>query len=317
MSRYAADEFARIMTFIKVVEAGGFSAAARDVSSTSVVSRQVKSLEEELGVRLFNRNTRKVALTDAGRRFYERASAIALDIKRAKSEVIAQEEEVRGTLRAALRVTAGTTIVVPALPRLLSQYPNLTVDITLTDERRDLIANNIDVAMWLGDLPASDLVARRLSRTGRIVCGSPAYFERHGVPREPADLRHHNCLLFAQPAYDSQWRFARDGKEEVVEVQGSVKSENGLVLLSAGLANLGVMIAHRWMVRDLLAQGRMITVLKDYTVRPRPADADLFAIVPSGLSRSRKVRAFVDFLVELFREQDQGLATSPSNGRGG
>jgi len=302
MGRYATDEFARIMTFIKVVEAGSFSAAARDVSSTSAVSRHVKSLEEELGVRLLNRNTRRLALTDAGRRFYDRASAIALELKKAKSEVSSQKEEVRGTLRASLRVTAGTTIVVPALPRFLSQYPDLELDITLTDERRDLIANNIDVAMWLGELPDSDLVARRLCRTGRIVCGSPAYFERRGVPHEPAELRHHNCLLYAQPSYSNLWRFTRDGREEVVEVAGSVKSENGLVLLSAALANLGIIIAHRWMMRDLLAQGRMITVLKDYTVHPRPGDADLFAVFPSGLSRSRKIRVFIEFLAELFRE---------------
>jgi DNA-binding transcriptional LysR family regulator len=248
MGRYAADEFTRIMTFIKVVEAGGFSAAARDVSSTSAVSRQVQSLESELGVRLLNRNTRRVALTDAGRRFYARASAIARELKQAKSEVSSQEEEVRGTLRVTLRVTAGTTIVVPALPRFLSQYPNLELDIALTDERRDLIANNIDVVMWLGDLPDSDLIARRLCRTGRVVCGSPAYFERHGIPREPESLRHHNCLLYAQPSYGNRWSFTRDGKETAVEVRGSVKSENGLVLLSAALTNLGIFIDHRWPV---------------------------------------------------------------------
>lgn len=222
MGRYATDEFTRIMTFIKVVEAGSFSAVARDVSSTSAVPRQVKSLEEELGVRLLNRNTRRLALTDAGRRFYERAVVIAADLKKAKSEVTSQEEMVRGTLRVSLRVMAGTTIVVPALPRFLAQYPDLELDIVLTDERRDLIAHNIDVAMWLGDLPDSDLVARRLCRTGRIVCGSPAYFEKHGVPQEPEDLRNHSCLLYAQPSYDNRWRFTRDGKETSVEVRSSI-----------------------------------------------------------------------------------------------
>jgi DNA-binding transcriptional LysR family regulator len=297
------DDFTRIQTFIKVVEAGSFSAAARDQSSTSTVVRQVKSLEDELGVRLLNRSTRRLSLTDAGRRFYDRVTPISQELKKAKSEVISLEEDVKGLLRACLRVTAGTTVVVPALPKFLSQYPELELDISLTDERRDLIANNIDVAMWLGELPDSGLVARRLSRSGRIVCGSPAYFERHGIPRKPQDLGHHNCLMFTAPSYGNRWSFSREGQIEVVEVRGSVRSDNGMVLLSSGLASLGVIIVHKWMVRDLLAQGRLITVLREYTVNPRPGDADLYAVFPSSRNLSRKVRVFVDFLVEAFSEQ--------------
>src|SRR5438067_8750957 len=167
------DDFTRIRTFIKVVEAGSFSAAARDISSTSSVARQVKSLEDELGVRLLNRSTRRLALTDGGRRFYERVKAVAMDLDNASAEVKAMHDDVKGVLRVSLRVTAGTTVVVPALPRLIGMHPELELDITLTDERRDLIANNIDVAMWLGDLPDADLVARRLSPTKRIVCAAP------------------------------------------------------------------------------------------------------------------------------------------------
>lgn len=299
------DDFTRIKTFIKVVDAGSFSAAAADESSVSTVARQVKSLEDELGVRLLNRTTRRLALTDAGRRFYDRVTAIAHDLKKAKSEVSSLEEGVKGLLRVSLRVTAGTTVVVPALPRLLSQYPDLELDISLTDERRDLIANNIDVAMWLGDLPDSQIVARRLSRSQRIVCGSPAYFERHGVPRTPKDLRSHNCLLFAAPSYGNLWSFTHDGKLEVVEVGGSIKSDNGLVLLSSGLANLGILIVHAWMVRELIAEGRLTRVLSEYTVNPRTGDADLYAVFPSSRGLSRKVRVFVDFLVEVFSESDQ------------
>jgi DNA-binding transcriptional LysR family regulator len=299
------DDFTRIKTFIKVVEAGSFSAAARDESSVSTVARQVKSLEEELGVRLLNRSTRRLALTDAGQRFYERVSAIAYELKKAKSEVSSLEEDVRGLLRVSLRVTAGTTVVVPALPKLLSQYPELELDISLTDERRELIANNIDVAMWLGELPDSQIVARRLSRTRRIVCGSPAYLERHGIPRAPKDLRHHNCLLFAAPSYGNLWSFTHDGQLEVVEVRGSVKSDNGLVLLSSGLANLGIFIVHAWMVRDLIAEGRLTRILSEYTVNPRTGDADLYAVFPSSRGLSRKVRVFVDFLVDVFRDDGE------------
>lgn len=301
------DDFTRIKTFIKVVEAGSFSAAARDVSSTSSVARQVKSLEDELGVRLLNRTTRSLALTEAGRRFYDRVSAIASDLNGAFSEAKSLQDEVKGLLRVSLRVSAGTTVVVPALPRLLSQYPELQLEITLADERRDLIANNIDVAMWLGDLPDAEIVARRLSPSTRIVCGSPAYFERHGIPRTPQDLRHHSCLLFAAPSYRNRWSFTRDGRLEEVDVGGTIRSENGLVLLSSGQAGLGVIIVHEWMVRHLLADGRMVRVLSDYTVNPRPGDAELYAVFPSHRGLSRKVRVFIDFLVETFKtEADTG-----------
>ena len=298
------DEFTRIKTFIKVVEAGSFSAAARDVSSVSSVARQVKSLEDELGVRLLNRNTRSLALTDVGRAFYERVTAIACDLEKAKSEVSSMQEEVKGILRASLRVTAGTTIVVPALPKFLERYPDLELDLLLTDERLDLIANNLDVAMWLGALPDAEIVARRLSPTRRIVYGSPAYFERHGVPQTPQDLRQHLCLLFSARAYRNRWGFFRDDRFEEVDVRGSIRSDNGLILLSAALSDLGIGIAHEWMVRRHLDEGKLVRVLSEYTVNPRPGDADLFAVFPSSRGMSRKVRVFIDFLIETFQEHE-------------
>jgi DNA-binding transcriptional LysR family regulator len=164
--------------------------------------------------------------------------------------------------------------------------------------------------MWLGDLPNAEIVARRLSRSERIVCGTPAYFEKHGIPCKPEDLARHNCLLFAAPSYGNVWSFTRDGKQEDVEVRGSVRSDNGLVLLSSALADVGVEIAHAWMVRDHLAEGRLIRVLSEYTVNPRPGDADLYAVFPSSRGLSRKVRVFVDFLVEAFSEAPVSGQTS-------
>src|SRR5438105_7121798 len=164
------DEFTRIQTFIRVVEAGSFSAAARDVSSTSSVARQVKALEDELGVRLLNRSTRSLSLTDAGRSFYSRVTAISKDLRVAKAEVKSLHDEVKGPLRVSLRVGAGTPVIVPALPRLLARYPELMLDISLSDEKKNLVTTGIDVAVWLGESPYSDVVARRLSRSRRIVC---------------------------------------------------------------------------------------------------------------------------------------------------
>ena len=304
------DEFARIQTFIKVVESGSFSAAARHDSSISSVARQVKSLEDELGVRLLNRSTRSLSLTEPGRAFYERVSAIARNLSNAKSEAKSFQESVKGTLRVSLRVSAGTTIIVPALPALLEKYPELSLDISLTDERQDLVANNIDVAVWMGELPDSEVVARRLSPMQRIVCGSPAYFKRHRAPKTPADLRRHNCILFTARSFGNVWNFTKDGEREEIQVRGNVRSSNGLVLLAAALAGMGVIVVHEWMVRYDLSQGRLLKVLSDYTVNPAPIEAELFAVYPSRVGLSRKVRVFVDFLVELFHGTEDTAATA-------
>ncbi len=298
--RRIMSELARIQTFIRVVEAGSFSAAARETSSTSSVARQVKSLEDELGVRLLNRNTRSLSLTEPGRLFYERACQITNDLKKARTEVQSFQETVKGVLRVSLRVSAGTTVIVPALPRFLDQYPDLTVDVSLSDERRDLISENIDVAVWMGKLPDSEIVARRLSPSQRVVCGAPEYFERYGTPTSPSDLYHHKCLLFSARNYGDSWGFTRDGVYQDIKAEGGIRSDNGLVLLSAALAGAGLIVVHDWMVKPYLTDGRLMRVLSDYTVNPRPGDAELYVVYASGRSLSKKVRVFVDFLVDLF-----------------
>ena len=293
------DEFTRIKTFIDVVEAGSFSRAAQGMS-ISAITRRVQSLEDELGVRLLNRNTRGLSLTDAGRQFYERVIGIRSDLSGAITEVKSLQHDVKGLLRVSLRAATATTIIVPALPKLLARYPDLQLELIVTDEKRDLIANNIDVAVWLGRLPNS-VIARRLSPNRRVVCGTPAYFDRHGVPLAPSDLKGHNCLLYT-PTFVHSWYFVRNGEHEEVEVGGNLSSDNGLVLLAAALADIGIAVVFEWMVRDLIAAGRLTQVLADYTVNPHPGDADLSAVWSSSRGMSRKVRVFVDFLVELFSD---------------
>lgn len=302
------DELGRINTFIKVVEAGSFSAVARDSSSISSVARQVKSLEDELGIRLLNRSTRRLSLTEAGRVFYERTRTIARDLGGAISEAQSFQDDVKGLLRVSLRVSTGTTVVIPALPAFLEAYPQLDVDITLTDERQDFIADNIDVAIWLGPLPDSELVARRLSPPQRIVCGSPEYFARHGTPQQPQDLQSHSCVLFKARSYGNTWRFSKDGQQQEIAVTGRVCSENTLVLLSTALAGLGLIMVHEYTVRPLIAEGRLVPVLGAYTASPRTGDADLYAVYTSSRGLSRKVRVFVDFLGDLFG-QPQAVAS--------
>ncbi|CAN7742321.1 LysR family transcriptional regulator [Variovorax sp. LjRoot178] len=305
------DELARIQTFIKVVEAGSFSAAARDSSSTSSVARQIKSLEDELGVRLLNRNTRGISLSEPGRIFYERACKLAVDLNNAKSEAQSFQQSVKGLLKISLRVSTGTTIIIPALPAFLERYPELSLDVTLTDERQDLVANHIDVAVWMGQLPDSEIVARRLIPSQRIVCGASSYFNRHGVPVSPRDLERHSCLLFTAPQYGNTWRFNRNGVQEEITVAGKLRTGNVLALLSGALSGLGMIMVHDWTVRSQIEAGALVRVLQDYAVSPISTDADLHVVYPSSRGMSMKVRVFVDFLVQLFERKNAPSADMP------
>ena len=290
------DDFGKIKTFIEVVDAGSFSRAARGMS-VSAVTRRVQSLEDELGVRLLNRNTRGLSLTDAGRNFYDRVTGISVDLDIAVSEVKSLQHDVRGQLRVSLRNSAAM-ILVPLFKTLLASHPDLKIDVIVTDERRDLISSNIDVAVWLGPLPDA-VIARRLCQSRRIVCGSPGYFDAHGVPQSPQDLRDHDCLIYT-PIHAHRWRFSRDGAIEEVDIKGNFSSDNGPALLAAALSGTGVAVVFEWMVRDLMAQGKLVRVLPYYEVNPHPGDADLYAAWSSSRGMSRKVRVFVDFLVEVF-----------------
>lgn len=307
------DDLERIRAFVKVVQMGSFSAAARQRSSTSTVARQVKSLEDEIGVRLINRNTRRLSLTEPGRRFFDRACTLISDLDNAKLDAKSFQQTVKGMLKVVAGITVGTSVVVPALPGLLRRYPELSIDLSLTDERVDLVANNIDVALWLGPIPEA-YIAKRLRPLERVVCGSPKYLRRHGTPQSPEDLRRHNCLLFTARSYGSKWGFTKGNRDEEIEVQGNFRTDNGPALYAAALGDLGLIMTREYQVRASLAEGRLVRVLADYTVRPRPGDADLFMVYPDSRGLSQKVRVFLDFLVDLFSSSNPAEGSSVREG---
>lgn len=296
------DELSTIRAFIAAIESGSFSSAARRLdTSTSSVARQVKFLEDNLGVRLLNRTTRQQSPTEAGRIFYERTRALVQELGAAKRDASSFQESVKGLLRVSLRTSTATTMILPALPEFLALHPGLTIDVSVTDERRDLVANNIDVAVWLGHLDDSRIIARRLIPSRRLVCGSRAYFERAGVPAVPDDLSSHNCLVFRASDYGEIWRFTRGADRVDVPVSGSLRSSSGPVLLSAALSGLGVAVLQEYMIRSALNDGSIRAVLTEYEVSPTEADTALYAVYPHGRGVSPKTRVFIDFLVALFR----------------
>lgn len=294
------EDLKRIRTFLKVAEAGSFSAAAGDELAVSSVARQVKALEEELDARLINRNSRRLSLTEAGQRLFDRMRPLLAEMDVAKEEIQSLQEEVKGTLRVSLRVAAGYTVVIPALPSFIEKYPDLKVDIIMSDDRRDLIANQIDVAIWLGQLPDSDIITRRLTSTRRIVSASRKYLDKYGVPEKPQDLGAHQCLYYTAPTYGPTWSFKKGDETIDVRIGGSVRCDNGPALLSLALMNLGLVALPEWMLRPHLVDGSMVRVLKDYTVHAHGGQAEHYVVYPSSKGLSRKVRVFVDFLVETF-----------------
>lgn len=299
------DELNLNRAFVQVVESGSFSAAARHLNtSVTSVARQVSNLEAMLGTRLLNRTTRKQSLTEVGQFYYSKLTDILRQVENVKREVSSYQQTVKGCLRVNLRISVGSQVIVPALPRFLSQHPDLKFDITLTDERTDLVAEGIDVAVWLGSLQDSSMIARRLGPGRRVMCASPDYLARCGAPKVPQDLTKHNCLVYRAKDYDPVWRLKKNGKRIDVPVSGNLQTDSSAVLLTSAINGLGLVILQQLMARDAIGKGELVSVLSDYEVSPTESETALYVVYPHSRRISPKTRAFVDFLVALFQDRD-------------
>ncbi|MCB1740836.1 MAG: LysR family transcriptional regulator [Gammaproteobacteria bacterium] len=292
--------------FVRVVRAGSFSAAGRDLGlAPSSISRQVNALEDELGVRLLNRTTRALNLTQAGMVYFERASQILDDVEAAHREVSELDAKPRGTLRITAPVTFGRLHVATALPGFLALNPELQVEFTASDQVVDLIEEGVDVAIRIAPLKDSSLVARRLAPMHRVICASPDYLRIHGVPRTPQDLAEHQCLVFRSQSSSNLWRpgggswMLKSAEESVeMQVQGRFVSNNADVLVEAARQGLGLVHMPNWLVADDVRCGRLQQVLPEYQVGPDDRNVAIYAVYPSRRHLSAKIRAFVDYMSE-------------------
>ncbi len=287
---------------VEAVDGGSFSAAGRELGlAPSSVARRVAALEDDLGVRLLNRTTRSLSLTEAGRLYLERARRILTEVEEARLSVTQLEADPRGTLRLNLPTAFGRTHVVPMLPDFLAQYPELAIDLVLTDAFVDLVEEGIDLAVRIGELKDSSLVARKLAPNDRVLCASPGYFERRGRPMEPDDLAAHNCLIYKRGGERQVWHFrAPDGAIQDVQVSGDLQTNNTEALHALTLNGLGITTMPTWLVGQDLVEGRLEQVLRDYAVSPTALDTNIYAVFPYNRHLSPKVRAFVDALVARF-----------------
>ncbi len=283
-----------VAVFVQVVNSGSFTAAADKLDmSKSVVSKYVTRLEDRLGARLLNRTTRRLSLTEVGRAFFERSLRGLLEIEEAEAEVSRLQGTPRGELRINSPMSFGILHIAPRLPAFQARYPELTVDMVLEDRMVDLVDEAVDLAIRIGDLPDSSLVARRLGPCRHVVCGTPGYFARHGIPQTPEDLARHAALVFRYHSSPDEWRFAApDGSYRSVKLEHRLRMNNSLALREAVLQGAGVTLTPTFVVGADIRAGRLQAVLTDYRAR----EVSIYAVYPQRKHLSPKIRAFVEFM---------------------
>ncbi len=283
--------------YAHVVESGSFSAAARRLGmSRSAVSKAVAKLEKALGARLLNRSTRHLSVTEVGAAFAEHCSRILDEATRAEQAVSSLHAQPRGVLKVAASVAFGTLHVAPALADFLGRYPEIDIDMTITDRPVDLAEEGYDVTVRVARELPPNFVARRLAPVRRKLCGTPEYFEKHGVPRIPQDLSHHNCLDYTHSGEQGLWRFTGPQGDIAVPVAGRLRINDDEALSQAVLGGLGLALLPTFIIGKDLQEGRLRAALSEYI----PVERHVYAIYLPTRHLPAKVRAFIDFLLERF-----------------
>lgn len=290
------DIFASMKVFVAVIEAGSFAGAADRLGmSKAMASKYVSSLEDHLGTRLLNRTTRRLSVTESGSAFHQRCVQILADVAEAEQVAGHLSAAPRGTLKITMPLAFGQHRLGPLVADYVQRYPEVRLDLSLSDRRVDLVEEGFDLAVRIGALPESGLIARKLGSDRAVVCASPAYLQRHGAPKTPDELAGHSCLGYTYTNSGDEWRMHDPaGAERAVPIAGAIKADNGDMLRLAAISGAGLIFQPLFIVADDLAAGRLVQVLADYP----SAELGIYALYPSRKHLSAKVRTFVDFLVE-------------------
>lgn len=293
MPRILMERSGEMEVFARVVQEGGFSAAARSLDLTpSAVSKLIARLENRLGARLLTRTTRALTLTEEGEAYHHAARRILQELNDA--DQAAAGGAVRGRLRVNTTIPFGTMFVAPAMPAFLARNPNLIVDLSFTDGIVDLVAEKTDVAIRMGNLPDSGLIARKLGQSRRVVCAAPSYLERMGNPKMPADLERHDCLTFNFRRARPFWPFRLDGRDIEQPVMGSLVVNNGETMKQMALAGAGIARVGLFHVAAEIAAGALVPLLEDCN----PGDFEMVhAVYVGGGPLPSRVRAFIDHMI--------------------
>ena len=278
--------------FVATVDAHNFTAAAKRLAlSKQFVSRRVMALEEALGVQLLIRNTRKLAVTELGQEFYERARRILGEVEDAEQAMSLQRAGPRGLLRVSAPMSFGMMHLSPLVASFLREHSDVRFDMELSDRTVDVVGEGFDMAIRIGTLPDSTLIAQKLVDVRMVVCCSPGYVRRRGAPVVPADLARHSCLLYGHGGVVS-WDFVVDGVSKGVEVNGPLRANNGELIRDAAVAGLGIVRLPDFIVADAVGSGLLVTVLEEFL----PSAATVYAVYPQHRQSSVTIRVFVEFL---------------------
>jgi DNA-binding transcriptional LysR family regulator len=291
------DRFQEMKVFAAVVEAGSFTGATQVLDmSKAAVSRYVGELEERLGLRLLHRTTRKLSTTTEGEIFYARCRELLDNLDEAEAEVTSRSGEATGLLKVNVPVTFGLMHLAPLWPAFLARHPKLAIDITLSDRVADLVEEGYDIAVRIGQLPASSLISRKLASTRLVLCASPEYLQRRGAPGRPDELLHHDVISYSLFSTGENWSFMGPDGAVSVKVVPRMRTNSGDTCRAAALQHQGIILQPTFIVGADLAQGTLQEIMPGY----RSVELGIHAVYPSRKFVSPKVRLLIDFLVEAF-----------------
>ncbi|MFI3190697.1 LysR family transcriptional regulator [Crenothrix sp. D3] len=287
------DKLTSMSVFVRVAKAGSFAGGASELGiSRAMATKHIMQLEGSLGTRLFNRTTRSLNLTDVGTSYLERCQQVLLDVEEMEAAVTHLQTEPRGVLRISAPPVIGATHITRAIAAFLKIHPDLTVDLILQSNPSDLIDEGIDIAIYLGDLADTSMVARKLASSSMVVCGSPDYLAKYGIPNTPEDLLKHSCLVNWASAPRNKWKFKGKTGYTTINVTGRMQSNVANANRIAAVNGLGLAMLATYVVGRDIEKGKLIAVLEDYA----PPPLDIHAVYPHRKYLSTKVRRFLDFL---------------------
>jgi DNA-binding transcriptional LysR family regulator len=284
--------------FVEVMRHGSFAdvARARGVAPSSI-SRAIATLENELGIRLFQRSTRKLEPTEAAMVYFGRINPVVNEIETARQLALDVTEELKGTLRVTTGTVFGQTAIVPIIPELAKTHPQLSIELQLTDAYLDLVEERIDVAIRLGSLKDSSYIAKRLANMEFHVCASPDYIRRCGIPQKPEDIENHDCLVFPRTGYSVDWLFkdSRGGIKHI-PIKGKYLITNSQAIKQCAITGMGLTLLPDWLINDALASGELVSMFSEYVVTATDFESAIWILYPSREYMPLKSRVFVDYL---------------------
>lgn len=289
------DQLSAMRAFVRVVQTGSFSATGREMNtSQTTISKKVAALEKQVGVKLLARSSRDHALTPVGAKYYQTCVDILSELDEAEAEARSEVTMPKGAIRISAPVAFGRILLAPLMAEFFALYPDIKIDLRLSDQHTDLITEGIDVAIRAKQLEDSTLIARHLFDNPMLVLAAPSYLEKHGEPKTPEELKQHNCLVYSRMKDINVWSFTKQGKEHAVAVNGNFQSDNGDVLLEIALIGMGIVILPIWMAESHIKEGRLKQLMHDYAGQNLPFNA----VYLQSRYTPLKVRCLVDFLKE-------------------